>query len=95
LLSGALAQTPEVTNCIEGLSLEDLRAGLATAEMRAAGFEMGAEVLVGLVDAGEGVLRYVVPNCLGPLHMRLDGLTEAQRDGVLLTMRKAASGGEN
>jgi hypothetical protein len=58
------------------------------------GYEVGAEVILGLVFEPEGPtpIRYAVPSCWGPLHLRLDTMTEPERAAFVQEVLDALSG---
>lgn len=54
------------------------------------GFAKGASVLVGLIkpENGSSGLRYAVPDCWGPLHLRLDDMSKTERDTFLAEVKQ-------
>ncbi|MFQ6554059.1 hypothetical protein AAD018_017085 [Aestuariibius insulae] len=58
------------------------------------GFVPGADVLLGLVKAGEDAkdLRYAVPSCWGPLHFNLDKLSDEERTALLQNIQTQIEG---
>ncbi len=60
------------------------------------GFAVGATVLVGVIPSSKGSteLRYAVPNCWGPLHLRLDDMGEAERKLLIADYRQPVAGDE-
>lgn len=89
VLVGTAEDRFAVRHCLEGIAAEDLTAALRSAAFDDIGMLPGAEVLVGTVGQEDGSLRYAVPTCMGPLHIRLDGLSAVQREGVLQQILKA------
>jgi hypothetical protein len=60
------------------------------------GFSEGATVLVGVITPKDGTLglRYAVPNCWGPLHLRLDELDAPESKALIDEFRKMLSDAE-
>jgi hypothetical protein len=58
------------------------------------GFAIGATVLVGVMPSETGTvgLRHAVPDCWGPLHLRLDLLGETEREVLMAYFRDMLSG---
>lgn len=81
-LYGKLPDRFTVRSCSETATVEKMPAAPGNAPM---GFVSGASVLLGLVktDENSSNLRYAIPGCWGPLHIRLDTMAERERAGLL------------
>jgi hypothetical protein len=57
------------------------------------GFSEGATVLVGVITPKDGTLglRYAVPDCWGPWHLRLDGMDAVESKAFIDDIRKVLS----
>jgi len=82
LLFGKLSENFEVENCYDNVPVDELR---ESEGLLALGFETGASVLVGVMPNDQTAvgLRYMMPSCWGPLHVRLDTLESGERQDVL------------
>ncbi len=90
-IHGEIGGTFRVEICGEDGAADD--DGLGTG-MEDYGFTKGATVLVGVIRTGPAPsdLRYAVPDCWGPFHIRLDTMTAEDREAVLADARALLAG---
>ncbi len=87
---GQIPQSFMVETCIDDASPDD---ALHSDGMEEMGFVDGAMVIVGLVkqQSDQQGFRYATPSCWGPLHLRLDEISEGELSEVIEAIRKMSA----
>ncbi len=93
-LHGSAPATFTISRCETGILVDDYAdADPDDLEFFAdvLGYVTGAKVLGGIIVEADTEPRHLVPNCWGPLHLRLDTVGEAERTEVLDLIRQMTS----
>ncbi|MGL4234444.1 hypothetical protein [Tabrizicola sp.] len=87
VLFGEIGDSFRVETCYPDVSADLIDLGTSS---ELYGFTKGATVVVAVIKAASdsGDLRYAVPNCWGPKHMRLDTMAEAERKEFLIEIKQ-------